>query len=253
MSRARPPENIEIASLRKKQQTVFDPMKSGAGTPWEDRGTHGTAGAFFKTCLMALTSPAKLFGLIRRPETINDARGFLIGISGIWAISALIHFAYFVWKDSKLPGAAGVDTTNTAVLAALTVVAAGGGCFFLFKIYTLIYSKLASQEKDSVLLPDVLIYNVSAYALGPSLLALIPFVGPPLAGLWLLIDLIVAGASRLRLRVPAAVIDALLSLVVVLAIAGAGYFVVEFLIFNKAMDFNAVDTNPLPPVQTVPA
>src|ERR1700733_8705186 len=99
MSRIRPPENIEIASLRKKQKTVFDPMTAGVGTPWEDRGTHGTVGAFFKTCFMSMTSPAKLMGAIRRPETVNDARAFLFGICGVWAISALMHFAYFVHKD----------------------------------------------------------------------------------------------------------------------------------------------------------
>jgi hypothetical protein len=249
MSRVRPPENIEIASLKKKQQATFDPMKSGVGTPWEDRGTHGTVGAFFKTCIMSLTSPGKLADAIRRPETINDARAFLIGISGIWGISALMHFAFFVWRDSKLPDADSLNTSAAAVLAALTIAGAGGGCYFLFKIYTIIYGKLTAQEKDAVLLPEVLIYNVSAYALGPSLLALIPIAGPPLAGLWIFIDLVAAGTSRLRLRFPAALIDALLSFVAVLAIAGAGYLVVEVLILNKVMGYHAVyiiDTPPTP-------
>lgn len=247
MSRVRPPENIEIASLRKKQKTVFDPMAAGAGTPWEDRGTHGTIGAFFETCFMSMTSPAKLLNAIRRPETVNDARGFLFGICGVWAISALMHFAYFVHKDTKLLDFDSVNTTSTAVLTLLTIAGAGGGCFFLHKIYAIIYGRLAAQEKDAVLLPEVLIYNVNAYAMGPSLLALIPFAGPPLALLWIFADLVVAGSSRFRLRMAGAIIDALISLLAVLAIAGAVFFVGEYVILNRVMEYHAVDMKqPLP-------
>jgi hypothetical protein len=241
MSRVRPPDNIEIAALRKKQKTVFDPMTSGVGTPWEDRGTHGMIGAFFKTCTKSMFSPGKLMTSIRRPETINDARGFLIGISAIWVITALMHFAYFVWRDTKAADFDAVNTTNTAVLVALTIAAAGGGCFFGFKIYTLIYGRLVATEKDAVLFPEVLIYNVNVYALGPTLLALIPFIGPPIALLWIYINLVVAGNSRLRLRMSGAIIDALLSFGAILAIGGLGYFVVEFAILNHAMDYHAVD------------
>jgi len=247
MSRVRPPDNIEIAALRKKQTTVFDPMTAGTGTPWEDRGTHGSIPAFFKTCFSSMFSPGKLMSSIRRPETINDARGFLIGLSAIWAISGIMHFAYFVWKDTKVVDFDSVNTVNTAVLVALTIAGTAGGCFFGFKIYTIVYGKLVSQEKDAVLFPEVLIYNVNAYALGPSLLALIPFAGPPIALLWIFIDLIVAGNSRLRLRMSAAVIDALLSFAAVLLICGAGYFIVEFLILNHAMEYHAVDR--IPPIQ----
>jgi hypothetical protein len=240
MSRVKPPDDISIASLKKKQQTVFNPMAAGTGTPWEDRGTHGTVGAFFKTCFASMASPGKLMGQIRRPETVTDARLFLFGISGIWAISALIHYAYFVWKESKEPFAS-IDQTPMIVLGVGTLAAAAVGCFFLFKIYNIIYGHLAATEKDSVLLPEVLIYNVNVYAMGPSLLALIPFAGPPIALLWIYIDLIAAGSKRFRLRMPAAVIDALISLAAVLAIGVVGYFVVEFIILNKLMSYTAVD------------
>src|SRR5271169_5372528 len=101
MSRIRTPENIEIAALKKKAATVFDPMRAGTGTPWEDRGKNGVVGAFFKTCLMSMFSPGKLTSSIRRPETTNDARGFLFGICGIWAVSAVMHYAWFVWRETK--------------------------------------------------------------------------------------------------------------------------------------------------------
>jgi hypothetical protein len=241
MSRVRPPDNIEIAALRKKQKTLFDPMTSGAGTPWEDRGTHGTVGAFFKTCTQSMFSPGKLMSSIRRPETINDARGFLIGISAIWVITALMHFSYFVWRDTKAADYDSINTSNTVVLTLLTIAASGGGCFFGFKFYNIIYGKLVATEKDAVLFPDVLLYNVNAYALGPSLLALIPVAGPIIALLWIFINLIVAGNSRLRIRMSAAVIDALLCFGGILLIGGLGYFVVEFAILNHAMDYHAVD------------
>jgi hypothetical protein len=241
MSRVRTPEDIQIASLKKKQQTVFDPMTAGAGTPWEDRATHGTIGAFFKTCLMSLFSPGKLTKSIRRPETITDARGFVIGIATIWGLTALGHFAYAVWKETKDVDYAGVLPMNTAVLVLLTIGASAGGTFFLFKIYNAIYGKLTAQEKDSVLLPDVLIYNVNAYTLGPSLLAVIPVAGPPLAILWIFINMIIVGNKRLRLRLPAAIIDALLSLLVVVGIILGVYFIGKVLIIDKVWGYDAVD------------
>jgi hypothetical protein len=244
MSRVRTPEEIQIASLRKKQQTVFDPMTPGAGTPWEDRATHGTVGAFFRTCFMSLTSPGKLTTAIRRPETTTDAKGFVIGCAAIWGLTALGNFAFAVWRETKLPDYDSMNNVNLIVLTLLTIVGSAGGIFFLFKIYNTIYGKLTAQEKDSVLLPDVLLYNVNAYALGPSLLAVIPIAGPPLALLWIFVDLIAVGNKRLRLRMPAAIIDALLSLLAVLAIAGAVYLVVHWLILGKLMDYDAVNHSP---------
>jgi hypothetical protein len=248
MSRIRTPENIEIAALKKKQNTVFDPMRAGVGTPWEDRGTRGTIGAFFKTCGMSMFSPGKLTLAIRRPETTNDARGFLFGICGIWAVTAVMHYAIFVWRASR-PANATVDTQTTAILGALCLLAGSVGTFFLFKVYTGIYGKLTAQEKDAVLLPDVLIFNVGAYALGPSLLALIPFAGPLIALVWIFASQIAVGVNRLRLRLPAAIIDALISLAAVVAIVVVGYLVIEVVLLHKVMGYDAVtipETHPTP-------
>ena len=45
----------------------------------------------------------------------------------------------------------------------------------------------------------MLIYNVNVYALGPSLLSVIPFVGPPIPRLLLIaVDLVAVGTKRLR-------------------------------------------------------
>jgi len=252
MSRMRTPENIEIAALKRKQNTVFDPMRAGAGTPWEDRGNHGTIGAFFKTCTKSMLSPGKLTLSIRRPETTSDARAFLLGICGIWAISAIMHFAYFVWQETRDPNFLDVVQPNATILAVVTLALSGGGAFFLFKIYTIIYGKLAAQEKDSVLLPDVLIYNVSAYSLGPSLLALIPFVGPFLAVIWIFVSMVVIGNSRLRLKMAAAVIDSFISLVTVVVIVVGFYYIVERGINGKLVGYDAVEMKDASTPRTTP-
>jgi hypothetical protein len=248
MSRVRPPENIEIAALKKKQKAFFDPMAAGPGTPWEDRAAFGLVGAFLKTCAASFTSPGALTAKIRRPETTGDARGFVFGICGIWGVSALIHFAWFVWRDLKTTGG-DLDTTNTAVLALLAVAGASVGGFFLFKIYNAVYARLIAQEKDAAKIPEVLLYNVNAYALGPSLLSLIPLAGPGIALLWVFIDLIAVGNKRLRLSLPAAVIDAMISLAVVLGIVIGVYAVGEMLILHKIMGFDPIDL-PINPVPT---
>jgi hypothetical protein len=77
---------------------------------------------------------------------------------------------------------------------------------------------------DSGLIPGTLLYNINAYALGPSLFAPIPIAGPIIALLWIWIDAVIVGGSRIRLKPAAAIIDAILGYVSVLVIAGAvGY------------------------------
>ncbi len=224
MSRVRTPDNIEIASLKKKQVAQHDAMAAGSGTPWEDRGTNGTLGAFLKTCITSLHSVGKLTEQIRRPETKTDAFGFLIGCAICWGLSALLHGLLLYTHVRDLPNM-DFDSTHYFVYCVIGMLAAGGATWGLFTLYTMIYSKLVAQEKTQTPLPTVLLYNVTVYALGPSLLALIPFVGPPLAMLLIAVDLVAVGSKRLRLRFAAAAIDALLALIVVLVVGVVGYFV----------------------------
>jgi hypothetical protein len=224
MSRVRPPDNIEIASLKKKQVAQFDVMAPGEGTPWEDRGTHGTVGAFFKTCIRSLHSAGKMTEQIRRPETNSDAVAFLVGCAICWGLSALLHGLILYPHYRDLPDM-DFDPTHYFVYCVIGMLAAAGATWALFTLYTMIYRKLVAQEKTQTILPQVLVYNVSAYALGPSLLALIPFAGPPLAILLIGVNMVAVGTKRLRLRFAAAAIDAILSLIVVLVVGLAGYFV----------------------------
>ena len=231
---------MEIAALKKKQQTVFDPMIAGTGTPWEDRGTHGTVGAFFKTCSASMSSPGKLLASIRRPETTNDARGFLIGISIIWGFSALMHIGIklFMYSRTVVPPGTDVDVdpTNCAIYCAVAFFGVAAAVFFLFNTYVKIYGRLIAQEQGSPLMPETLLYNVSVYALGPSLLAVIPVIGPIIAIIWVFANLVVGGSSRLQLKMSAAIIDALLSLLAVLAIMLVIAFVVYEFLFRLDID-----------------
>jgi hypothetical protein len=223
MSRIRTPDNIEIASLKGKKSEFFDAMAPGPGTPWEDRGTHGVVSAFLKTCMMSLTSFFKLVDAIRRPETNSDAFAFLIGCCVLWGVSAFAHGLIFMHFAGQVPYHE-VDRTTYLTYCAIAALGAGGGVYLLFRLYNLIYGKLVAQEKTTAALPDVLLYNVNAYALGPSLLAPIPIIGPPLAVLLIFIDLYIAGRKRLNIRATGALIDALLAFAAVLALGFLGYW-----------------------------
>jgi len=242
MSRVRTPDNIEIASLKKKQVTLFDPMAPGSGTPWEDRGSHGTLGAFFKTCIKSLYSVGKLTTQIRRPETKTDALGFLIGCAICWGLSALMHGLLLYTHFRDLPNTE-FDQTNYIIYCVIGMLAAGGATWALFTLYTLIYRKLVAQEKTQSVLPTVLLYNVTVYALGPSLLSLIPFAGPPIAILLIGVNLVAVGSKRLRLRFAAAAIDALLAFVVVLVVGFVGYFVGD-IVLHQIIDAPSQDVEP---------
>jgi hypothetical protein len=231
MSRVRTPDNIEIASLKKKQVALNDPMTPGGGTPWEDRGTNGTVGAFIKTCITSLHSVGKLTAQIRRPETKTDAMGFLIGCAVCWGLSALLHGLILYMHIRSDPD---FDPTNFMIHWVISVLAAGAATWFLFAFYNIMYAKLVAQEKTQSALPKVLLYNVTAYAMGPSLLALIPLVGPPIAIVLIGVNVIVVGVKRLRLRFAAAMIDAMLPYVVVVVVGFVGYWVGN-LILNQVV------------------
>ncbi len=221
-------EGFEIASLKKKQTAVWDPMAHGAGTPWEDRATHGIVGAFLKTCLASLTGPRKLADQIRRPETTGDVRSFVIGCGLMWGFSAAEHVAWGLYHKahSPPPPKYDLDETNNLWVAIDLIVPLVGvavGIVLLWMMYTAIYNRLVAQEANNVKLPEPLIGNVAGYAFGPSLLAPIPLVGPVLAAVMMLFAFAAVGtSSRLRLRASAAVIDAVLGFVALVAVAGAG-------------------------------
>lgn len=178
-------------------KTQMDPMAPGAGTPWEDRGGLGLVKAFFVTSVDALRRPKMLFNSIRRPETTGDAMGFAIGCGVMWAVSALVHggiaFLRVAVDAKKL-----VDPWQFWMQWGMLAIAAPAGLLLLMRLGVALYYKLVSAEMSTPL-PTSLVVNVFAYSLGPSLLAVIPFVGPLLAAAGILWLLILGSITRLHI------------------------------------------------------
>jgi hypothetical protein len=190
-------------------------------------------GAFFKTITQSITGVGKLTDSIRRPETTGDATGFLIGICVIWAISAIEHALIHMYRLGSNPQAS-VNPQSYYIATGIGAIAAGAGCFLLFKLYNAIYGKLIAQEKTgyNASVPAVVLHNVNAYAMGPSILAIIPYAGPLLALVLILINLITVGKKRLNLRLTAALIDAVIALLTVVVIGFAAYWVGSLILGN---------------------
>lgn len=184
-------------------------MATGPGTPWEDRGA-GMIPAFFKTCIMGLKNPSDLWASMRRPETTGDARSFAIfcGICwGIgWVLNSCILFARIPdWQYGMIVKEGDVVAqvkfwNQFAILSLVQLILAPVALMILLNMATGMYMKLAEAEAKATAPPRSLIYNLLAYCLGPSLLAVIPFVGMVLAGIWITVLVIRAGSSRLCFR-----------------------------------------------------
>ncbi len=246
MSRTPPPE-FQIAALQKKKTEVFDPMAAGPGTVWEDRGTHGTLAAFLKTCVGSMTNVGTMTRQIRRPETTADARPFVIGCCICWAVSAAVHGGIYFWRASR-PETAEVHPRDLAIELAIFTAAAGFGAYFLFRAFNAMWAKMIAQEKDAPLFPGPLIYNVTAYAMGPSLLAVVPLVGPPVAFLLIGVNAVRIGIQRFRLRFAAAMIDAVLGLAAVIGLVGVAVLI-GYLIFFRLEPLTPVELPPVPGVK----
>ncbi len=227
------PSDIRIASLDQKKETmVHNLMEPGPGTPWEDRGTHGLIRAFFRTCLMSLKSPVALFRSIRRPDTSSDATAFIIGCGLMWGIgSAIYNLALLPWyqKQPNVEVVTGVYLLQTALQIILAPVA----MWLMLKLFCAFYLKMTSDEMRSKA-PPVLMYNVFAYAAGPSILALIPLFGHIAAGIWIMALMMIAGVKRQYITTRGAVIGVILSIIAVGAIAIAAGFVLS-MVWNNVM------------------
>ena len=227
---SRNPGNIEIAAIRKQVVEVMDLMKPGNGTPWEDRGTLGPVKAYFQTAFKSMSEPALLLDHIRRPETTGDSTIFMWVSAAMWFLGILVWNAY--WLYFVLP-------TSTAYehdlgdpmhywLSAVLEGALVAGCVYLWvRFGSRMYLALGAMEMKHV--SPSLIVNIFSYTLGPSLLAVIPFVGWVVAPIWIYLDLVAAGKRRLFLKSSSAIINPLLIFVSALVMATVAYFVIKFL------------------------
>ena len=239
-----PPPDFEIAALKKKVVEARNPMEAGSGTPWEDRGTLGLVRAFVKTCALTLTSPAQLFVHIRRPETIADGRAFAIGCGVCWGVSLVVHRMLMlrVWYHDERRYL--IDRTLFWVENALFFAAAIGAVLLFIHAVSRIYHKMVEAE-IKMPVTAALFVNLFAYALGPSVLALVPVAGPVLAAAWILALLVVAGSVRLRLNAGSAAVAAFVSMAATVLGAAVAWFVVRMLIW-EAMTGGAINEVKMP-------
>jgi hypothetical protein len=230
------PAGVEIAALKNKKTTgPMDLMMPGDGTPWEDRGNLGLPKAFIQTAVAGITKPARLLDHIRRPDTSGEATQFAIGCSVLWAISAFIHMLLWHWRhpipvEWEQEGTYYVKSIVASILAGLAAYVLG--VMFASRMFR---AMVSTELKNNA--PPVLLHNIFCYCLGPSLLALIPLAGPPLAVVFILIAWSSAGAKRLYVSWRGAIVASVLSMLISLVVVGVGAFVLNVMISASEPDY----------------
>jgi hypothetical protein len=240
-------QGMDMPAMKKKSGGPIDLMRPGNGTPWEDRSS-GVVGAYFKTVIKSLTSPALLMDHIRRPETSTDSNSFALISSVMWILGVIIYNVF--WLYYVLPGGSTkyeteVDPMNYWMTTLIQCVLVGGGLFLFLRFGPRLYRSLGANELKNA--QPSLISNCFNYAMGPSILGLIPYFGWALAILWILIDLMVAGKRRLYMKTSGAVINVFIIAFVGVLVAAVVYFVLLHLIWGGLVDMNGLTVKPPPP------
>jgi hypothetical protein len=227
MSRS-PSDNRMAATDNRKQMATANLMASGEGTPWEDRGAVGVVQAYFKTTIQSMFSPSKLAFAMRRPETSSDVTAFAIASGIMWGLGVLIVAIIQYQTLTHLP-----DDPDHPVQfypqqfwlnATIEIVATGAGVWVALKVATALFLKIVTPDLSQPVRP-VLVYNVMGYSLGPSILAVIPVVGPPIAGVWILVNWIVLAQARIKARRAGAITASILTFLAISLGVGAVYLI----------------------------
>ena len=222
------PADVEIASMRKEQERVWDMLGPGPGTPWEDRGAIGAVKALFKTIAMSMTAPGKLLWSIRRPETPGDARVFAIICGVFFGVGWVLHDVLAVRAGSDE-----FEFTVHGYLMILHFVLGAGGTWVLLNLVTRLFYKLVSAAEMRQKFPPVLAFNVYAYCLGPSILALVPykFIGFAIALPWIFFLFVYAAKNRLAIKTSGAIICNVIAAGGLFGLSAAAYFILRY-VFN---------------------
>ncbi len=192
-----------------------DLMSSGTGTPWEDRGQLGVVAAYFKTLMQAFTAPATLFAELRRPDSAGDATSFAFICGLWWSISELIHTWMYV-HFGKVPE----NAASPWFMGIIIAVVAPFATVAIARIAAIVFGKLISTEIRPTDAPPALLFNLFAYCFAPSIFAIIPLAGIPLASLGTFVLMIIMAIKKLRLKVGGAIINVILTSIVI-AVCGA--------------------------------
>ena len=219
------PADVEIASLKKQQVKIRNLMESGPGTPWEDRGSLGTIPALFKTAFAAMFAPRKLLDSMRRLESRADARVLAIFYGVIWGLSWLIHDVIAFQRGDET-----FDMAYHGYAWVIHFALGVAGTFFVLQFSSHLFHKLVSAGTGTHV-SHIMVYNVFAYCLGPSIVALIPFgIGPLVALVWITGLIMFGAVARLAIKPGNAVICGLIAVGGILAAAVIAYFALRWLV-----------------------
>jgi hypothetical protein len=226
----------------------IDLMAAGDGTPWEDRGAIGSIAAYVKTTILSITSPVRLTEIMRRPELKGDVTRYALASGLMWAIGVVTFAIVQYIQIGHLPD----DPTrffnsqqfwmNTAIEA----VVALAGTWAALRFGAIVFHKIVTPDLAQTI-PNVLVYNVMGYALGPSIFAVIPFVGPPIAVVWIVISWMVLGIRRLRSR-KAGSITACFITFLALGIGFLAVYLIGYLLCNYVLQWNSIVIIPPTPI-----
>lgn len=223
---------------------VFNPklgkslLTAGDGIPWEDRGSLGLPAAYFKTVFRMLFSPLSTVDQIKRIDSQKDPLSFVIVSAIPWFISAWIHTFIHYYLTSKVVAKNDgyILVTSYFTRSFFASIILGFGVIAMFNIGAKIYYGMVKGDDMKGRGSQELIYNVYAYCLAPSILAMIPFIGPPAAIIWGFVLSIVTGINRLRVKAGGAATAACFSLLLGLLFVGGalalGLFFWNWLIGN---------------------
>lgn len=187
-----------------------DLMAPGAGTPWEDRGQLGLVPAYFKTLVQAFTAPATLFNELRRPDSSGDANSFAFICGLWWSASELIH-TWLIAHFGTLPD----NAASPWFMGILIAVLAPFATIAIARIAAIVFGKLISTEIRSTDAPQVLLFNLFAYCFAPSIFAVIPVAGIPIAAIWTFVLMLIMALKKLRLNIGGAIINVVLTSIVI--------------------------------------
>ena len=149
--------------MQKKQVTAVDLMVSGSGIPWEDRGSIGLVGAFFKTLFGMMFKPVATLSKMRRPETTGDSNSFAYLCAGLWAIGSVVQSLV---ARSRYASDEGFDPNQYWINTAVEAVAVGVLMAVLARVLGMLFYKLTAFDMATKA-PPVLVHNTVNYLMAP--------------------------------------------------------------------------------------
>jgi uncharacterized membrane protein len=180
------------------------------------------AGGFLKTAFRSIFRPGLLFDHIRSTTVTTEPERFMRVCAVFWGLGVAVYRAVTFYRYDR--AAYDIDTNAYLIVSVIATLGGAAFAYLMFRLVLLIYHKLVTTEVKQPL-PATLTFNIFAYAMGASVLAIIPVVGPLLALIGSFVSLAIAGRRRLFISWRGAIIDALLAFVVGIVATVILYFV----------------------------